>query len=104
MMHAHTINADVADSRNSPYTTSTYAESPPPQAPDQLHLEAVTSLHRFDQFTPDEQRQDLVQRLGALTGQGFPVNHSPFALHSQAARDLSSDGNQRGFRCMMYTP
>src|SRR5262249_50367282 len=29
MMHAHTINADVSDIRNRPYTTSTHAASPP---------------------------------------------------------------------------
>src|SRR5689334_237033 len=28
MMHAHTINADVADIRNHPYTTSTHPVSP----------------------------------------------------------------------------
>jgi hypothetical protein len=61
-------------------------------APDQLHLEAVTSVGRFDQLTPGEQVEGAVQFNGEAAAQGFPADHSPFPLCRQEAQQGQPGG------------
>jgi len=55
-------------------------------APDQLHLEAVSSIGWFNELTPQEQVKGEVQIIGELVAQVLPADYCPFPLRSQEAQ------------------
>jgi hypothetical protein len=61
-------------------------------APDQLHLEAVAFVSRFDQLASGEQVEGVVQFIGEVAGQGFPADYSPFPLCRQETQQGQPSG------------